>query len=242
MDYRERRLAKLFQNPGGPASEVFKIGSQGPGCYNVRRALEICGFPLPLTDQYDSQASSLIRQLQEREGHANVDGLTGPGTRALLVKILMRKGGIRVFSHFDYTGGELFPRVFVSYAREDRRVVEEVVKALKSQGVTVWVDYEDLDPGEKWDQAIAHAIPTSRYFLAMLSKYTLTKKGHVQKEVKAAWSVAEGYPDSSIFVIPARLEDCSVQETKFSELNYIDLFPDPTRGIERLIKFLAEKN
>ena len=242
MDYRERRLAKLFQNPGDPSEAVFKIGSQGPGCLNVRRALKACGFSLAETDEYDAHVAGHIRQLQAAEGHPSVDGLTGPGTRALLVKILMRKGGMRIFHRFDYTGGNLFPRVFVSYAREDRRAVEAVVKALKTEGVKVWVDYEDLDPGEKWEQAIAQAIPASRYFLAMLSKYTLTKKGHVQKEVKTAWSVAERYPDSAIFVIPARLENCSVHETKFSELNYIDLFPDPKEGIERLIKFLAERD
>ena len=130
--------------------------------------------------------------------------------------------------------------MFVSYAREDRREVEQVLDMLSSEGVNTWVDYKDLNPGEKWEQAIEQAIPRSRYFLAMLSRFTLSKKGFVQKEVKTAWAVADHYPESEIFVIPVRLEACEVHETKFSKLNYIDLFPDPAKGVERLITFLAE--
>ena len=240
MTYRERRFARLFQNPGTPAETVLKIGASGPGCRNIRRALKSLGFALAESDEYDAQVSQCIQELQARESHTSIDGLTGPGTRGLIVKVLMRQGGERVFNHFDMQSGNLFPTVFVSYAREDRRAVEQIVDLLLKHGVKVWVDYKDLRPGEKWEQAIDRAIPAARYFLAMLSRFTLSKKGFVQKEVKTAWTVAERYPDADIYVIPARLEDCEVHETKFSGLNYIDLFPDPSEGVGRLVNFLAE--
>lgn len=240
VTYRERRLAGLFRNPGTPLDAHLKVGSSGPACLNLRAALRYLGFELPESGNYDDHVKECVRQLQVREGHENTDGLTGPGTRDLLARVLIREGGRRVSHLLPLQGGELFPLVFISYAREDRRKAEQVVDFLLEQGVRVWVDYRDLQPGEKWEPAIERAIPAARYFLILLSKYTLTKTGFVQKEVKTAWKVAENHPDAHIFVIPARLEECEVRETRFAELNYIDLFPDLPRGLARLVAFLAD--
>ena len=50
------------------------------------------------------------------------------------------------------------PHVFVSYVREDRRVVERLCAELKSSGVEVWLDREKIRPGERWQIAIRRAI------------------------------------------------------------------------------------
>ena len=156
------------------------------------------------------------------------------------MKTLTRKSGDRIFNLFADSGVELFPTVFISYAREDRRAAEQVVDFLLSEGVKVWVDYLNIRPGEKWAEAIAYAIPRARYFLVLLSNHSLSKKGFVQKEVKTAWEVAEEDPDNEIFVIPARLEDCKIQYTKFSKLNCVDLFPNPETGLKTLVDSLAD--
>ena len=203
-------------------------------------ALNFLGYPLSESDVYDEAASQCVRQLQSRESHPNVDGLTGPGTRGLIARLLLARDGRRIFHVFTDTDGELFPTVFVSYAREDRSVASDVARFLDRSGVRVWIDFENLRPGERWDDAIARVIPSARYFLALLSHASLSKKGFVQKEVRRAWDVAEHYPDTDIFIIPARLESCQIHETKFSGLNYIDLFPDPQPGLQRLLSFLAD--
>jgi hypothetical protein len=238
--YRERRLARFFQNPGQPSDSVLRVGSTGLACRNVRIALRYLGFDLCESDIYDEKVSECIRRLQERERHKNIDDLTGPGTRALIVRTLMRESGERIFSLMTFPKGDPFPLVFVSYAREDRRVAEDVVNFLVGEGVEVWVDYRNLQPGQKWALAIQKAIPAARYFLALISKYTLSKKGYVQKEVKTAWDVAERYPEAEIFVIPARLEECEVQDSKFAELHWIDLFPDPKEGLRQILEFLVQ--
>jgi hypothetical protein len=199
----------------------------------------ILGADLGESDLYDQGVREAVLRLQKTEGHTNVDGITGPGTRALLVRKLTWKAGERVFHVMHSPGGEPFPRVFVSYASEDRPAAEEVVDFLTREGVELWVDFRNLQPGQKWAMAIESAIPASRYFLALISRHTLSKKGYVQKEVKTAWSVADHYPDSQVFVIPARLEACEVNDTRFAQLQRVDLFPERGKGLKRLVDFLA---
>lgn len=212
----------------------------GNACQNVRRALRYLNVDLVDSDIYDICVYDAILELQRREGHEHKDGLTGRGTRALLVRTLLRGGGERVFSQMTYPKGQAFPRVFVSYAKEDQGSAEHVVDFLIEHGVELWVDYRSLQPGEKWPSSIEYAISSSRYFLALLSRCALNKRGVVQSEFKTALSIADQYPDKEIFVIPARLEECDVSDTRFAELQYFDLFPNPDEGLSRLVDFLAE--
>jgi hypothetical protein len=239
VTYREIRLMRLFQNPGDPPASVLRTGSTGPACRNLRIALNYLDFEIPESDTYDQQVSECVRTFQQRESHSQVDGLTGPGTRLLLVRTLLAKSGERIFNLMNSPSGELFPLVFVSYAREDLPTVKTIIEFLTKQGVNVWVDYRCLRPGEKWAAAIERTIPSARYFLALISNQTLSKTGYVQKEVKTAWAVADQHPDSNIFIIPARLEPCEVRGTKFAELHWIDLFPDMEAELKRLADFLG---
>jgi hypothetical protein len=239
MKYRERRLTRYFQDPEKKYEAALGPGSTGIACRNIRAGLRYLGYSVADSDVYDDHLIRAIEELQSREGHKNRDGLTGPGTRSLLVRALMRKGGERSFTLMTFPKGVVFPRVFVSYAREDRRTAEQVVDELMAEGVDLWVDYINLEPGANWKNAIEHAIPDSRYFLALLSRYSLSKKGFVQSEIKTAWSVHDLYPEHDIFVIPARLEECEVNDRRFRELNYIDLFPNLEPGLRKIIDFLA---
>lgn len=237
--YRERRLAAFFRNAGEPEGTVLSRGSSGPAITNLGIALRHLGYKSSTSSRYDQEVESVVRQFQADWKHSNVDGLVGPGTRALLARALDAKAGDRFFSLMEYPHGEPFPRLFVSYAREDRRQVENIVSYLRDAGVRTWVDYMDLLPGAKWRNAISSAIADCRYFLALISAHTLSKKGFVQREVRTAWSVADEYPDTDIFIMPARLEPCHVRDPRFSELNWVDLFPEIEPGLERILAFLA---
>lgn len=71
--------------------------------------------------------------------------------------------------------------------------------------------------------------------LVCLSAQSVTKEGFVQKEIKFALDKADEKPDGTIFIIPARIEDCDVPE-RISKFHWVDLFSDD--GYEWLIKAL----
>jgi formylglycine-generating enzyme required for sulfatase activity len=79
-------------------------------------------------------------------------------------------------------------RVFLSYAAEDRGLVEPVFLALRAQGHRVFFDRDELPAGEEYDGRIRRAIEASDLLVFMLSpqsldggSYTLTELGIAQK-------------------------------------------------------------
>ena len=77
---------------------------------------------------------------------------------------------------------------------------------MKNAGFIPWIDSEDLLPGQYWKFTIGEAIKNSKYFLALLSKDSVTKEGYVQKELKIALEILDELPETKIFIIPARID------------------------------------
>ena len=60
--------------------------------------------------------------------------------------------------------------VFVSYVRDNGDIVDRLANALKSRGVTVWLDREDIGAGSRWQDAIRNAIRSGKFFRACFSR------------------------------------------------------------------------
>jgi HEAT repeat protein len=133
------------------------------------------------------------------------------------------------------------PIVFISYAREDLSAAKRLNNDLKSKGVDTWVDYERILSGEKWKIAINKAIKKSSYFIAVLSSISVEKKGIVQWEIASALEVLDQYPQSKIFVIPVRLDECKPNHEKLEEIHWTDMFPDWKQGIEKILFSIQQK-
>lgn len=133
------------------------------------------------------------------------------------------------------------PKVFLSYAREDINSAQGLFDDLRDAGADVWFDKESLLPGQKWKAAIGQAIAGSRFFLALLSASSVNKKGYVQKEVKEALDVLDQYPESAIFLIPVRLDDCSPSDDRLRNLQWVDMFLNWDDGLARILKALKSQ-
>ncbi|NJL71470.1 MAG: toll/interleukin-1 receptor domain-containing protein [Candidatus Competibacteraceae bacterium] len=73
---------------------------------------------------------------------------------------------------------------FLSYARQDRQIAEQIVERLEAIGLTVWLDTELL-PGDRFDIQIFRALEESRAIVAVLSP-TAIKSRWVTAELEAA--------------------------------------------------------
>ena len=116
-------------------------------------------------------------------------------------------------------------KVFLCHASGDKPQVRTLYKRLLTEGVDAWLDQEKLLPGQDWRVEIPRAVQEADVVVVCLSTKSITKEGYIQKEIKFALDSADEKPDGTIFLIPARLEDCIVPE-KLSRWQWVDLFED----------------
>jgi len=130
--------------------------------------------------------------------------------------------------------------VFISYAREDARYAERLYADLRSAEINAWLDTKCLLPGQEWRREIRKAIKNSRYFIALLSSSSLTKRGYVQSEIRQALDALEEIPRGKVFLIPARIDGVSPEDEELQNLNWVDLFPNYRSGFSRILTVLQD--
>lgn len=102
------------------------------------------------------------------------------------------------------------PRVFMSYAKEDLTLVQALAAELRRAAIDVWIDEEQLLPGQDWELEVKRAICDSQAVLACLSPRSVSKTGYVQKEIRIAFEEAQKKPEGAVYLIPVQLEPCTV--------------------------------
>lgn len=126
-------------------------------------------------------------------------------------------------------------KVFLCHASGDKPQVRLLYKQLRNEGIDAWLDQEKLLPGQDWRVEIPRAVQEADVVIVCLSNNSTTKEGYIQKEIKFALDSADEKPDGTIFLIPARLEDCTVPE-KLSRWQWVDLFEEA--GYKKLLSSL----
>jgi len=114
-------------------------------------------------------------------------------------------------------------KLFLSYAREDRQIADQIYNELKNAGFSPFIDFRDIFPGEDWSDKIQSAIKGSDFFLAILSSRSVNKRGFLQKELHLGLDIMEYMLENDIYLIPIRVEECAVPE-KLSKYQWVDLF------------------
>jgi hypothetical protein len=61
------------------------------------------------------------------------------------------------------------------------------------------------------------------------------KDRYIQKEFKYAIDYSDSFPESEIYIIPARLYTCEISYEKLEEIQYVDLFPDWNKGVSQML-------
>ncbi len=128
---------------------------------------------------------------------------------------------------------KITPRIFLSYARQDAKKVENLYQILSDVEFKPWMDTKDILPGETWKLSIQKAVRHSDFFLACLSANSVSKRGFLQTEIKDALDIWQEKLDDDIYLIPVRLEDCEVPGS-LRKFQWVDLFEEEGRA--KLIK------
>ena len=128
--------------------------------------------------------------------------------------------------------------VFISYAREDRSWADRLYMDLRKNQINAWLDVRCLAAGTDWHLEIKSAIRRCSYFILIVSKYSINKRGFVQREIKEAIDVLQEFPTGAVFLIPARLDATEPIDHELRRLNWVDLSPNYSDGLARILSSL----
>lgn len=172
------------------------------------------------------QFAELLRECVEKGSKVIVDGLgsfeCGPDGRYIFTR-------------------QTEPKVFIAYVEEDLASAKRLYAELRARGIDAWLDRMQLLPGQNWPRAIEQAIAVSDYFIALFSRRSVSKPGQFQSELRYALDCACHLPLDEEYFVPVRLEDCTVPARIQKSIQYVDLFPDWSAGIEQLVRTLRPK-
>ena|GEM_PF-1365427 len=130
-------------------------------------------------------------------------------------------------------------RAFLSYCREDYEAVRQLYERLRTSGIEVWFDDVALLPGQEWQSEIHNAVRRSDVVIVCLSQRAIKKVGFVQREIHEALEYAVEHPPGTVFVIPVRLDDCTVPPS-LKHLHYVDLWSE--KGYQKLLLSLTQRS
>jgi TolB-like protein/cytochrome c-type biogenesis protein CcmH/NrfG len=103
---------------------------------------------------------------------------------------------------------EALKAVFLSYAREDADVARRIAEALRSHGVEVWFDQNELRGGDAWDAKIRQQINDCTLFLPIISAHTQERnKGYFRLEWKLAVEQTHLMAEGMAFLAPVVVDD-----------------------------------
>src|SRR5678816_3623300 len=121
------------------------------------------------------------------------------------------------------------PKIFFSYARADSQFVLELANDLRSAGVNIWIDQQDILPGERWDNAIQKALTTAPCLLVVLSPASVASQS-VMDEVAYALQFNKR-------VVPVLYQRCDIP-FRIQRLQYIDFTDSNEEGLRQLLRAL----
>jgi hypothetical protein len=95
------------------------------------------------------------------------------------------------------------PYAFISYARHDNVFVDKLAADLQQEGVRVWRDTEQIQPGQQWQRAIEDAL-TKAVALLYVSSQQFRGSSWMQAELLAFFRAGK-------LVIPVIIDDAGEQ-------------------------------
>jgi len=123
-------------------------------------------------------------------------------------------------------------QIFLCYVEPDLKKAEELHQRLSAEGFKPWMKDKDILPGKDKVYSIQKAIEHSDFFLAFLSPNSVTNRGSLQEEIKAALKKWQEKLEDDIYLIPILLGGCEVPDSlrRFQGVNPFEAY-----GWEQLV-------
>jgi hypothetical protein len=136
-------------------------------------------------------------------------------------------------------------KVFMSYVREDQSDVDRLVSDLKQREISVWLDREDLAPGQRWKTEIRRAIREGVGVIACFSQNSTSRsRSYMNEELTIIVDEIRARPINMTWFVPVRLNPCEVPDRSIGggetlrDLQQVDLFASWDQGVQRIVESL----
>ena len=136
--------------------------------------------------------------------------------------------------------------VFISYVHDDAPIIEKLHAELVAREIKVWLDRENISPGERWRSAIRRAIIEGAYFIACFSaSYSQRTKTFMNEEIVLAIEELRQRPTDRVWFIPVKLSPCEIPDRNIGagetllDLQYVDLYSDWEKGLSRIVSTMT---
>ncbi|MDC0065802.1 TIR domain-containing protein [Verrucomicrobia bacterium] len=128
--------------------------------------------------------------------------------------------------------------IFISYSRKDSDRVMPLVKQLREDGYSVWLDDSHIESASLWAEQIVEGLKNCKVLMLMCSKDSLASK-NVLKEVMLASELEKT-------LLPVYLEECELPsrfQYQLAGIQHIDLFKaSDKQPVEQLSDALDSTN
>jgi len=139
-------------------------------------------------------------------------------------------------------------KVFISYVRENTDEVDRICKKLSDEGISYWIDREDIEPGKLWKTAIKDAINNGAYFLACFSReYAEKSETHMNEEILVAIEILRKKSFNSGWFIPIKLSECEIPAIDIGaghtlqDIHHLKFYQDWDTEMKRLIDVIKRE-
>ncbi len=130
------------------------------------------------------------------------------------------------------------PQVFIAYSSEDKKFAEEIAEDLQKRGLRIWIDIQQINPGDKLIQKIKEGLRKSGFFLAIVSESAI-KSPMTQKEFKMA--VVRTREGKWPRVIPVKIDDVEMPEY-LRDTVYLDIRKGYQEGLDKIVQVVMQSS
>jgi hypothetical protein len=131
------------------------------------------------------------------------------------------------------------PVVFLSYASEDRDLVERLAQDLKTHGIAVWQDKQNLRAGDNWERMLMQVIQKQVDYVVAVQAPGMAARleGVFYQEIDEALKRQTRFGDGIRFLIPIHVNEADLVPT-LAHLHSISIAADG--GANDLIRSIVE--
>lgn len=131
------------------------------------------------------------------------------------------------------------PCVFLSYASEDRPVVDHLAERLEFRGLAVWQDHKRLRAGDNWERALMYVLNKQVDYVVVVQTPAMTGRveGVFYTEIGEALKRQKGMRAGARFVFPVR-HGIGTVLPELKDLHSISV--DTEEGVEALALSINE--